>query len=642
MTKNIKICLLMSVAVVVLFSGVFVVSVLAEDPFDDIVYPISELGNCVNEEACLSYCDDPEHVPVCLDFAEAHNLMTAEEIKMARRMGTLGEIGGPGGCRTHQECKIYCDDIDHIVECMEFAEEHDMMPEEDIEEARKMAKAIAAGIEPPDCKSKNECDVYCSKSENMEQCMEFAIAAGFMTGHEAEQAKKMLVAIKSGITPPDCQGREQCDIYCSEPEHMEECMEFALAAGFMTEEEAEGSRRSLKAIRAGITPPSCRSDEECKIYCSKPENMEQCMEFSIVAGFAPPEEIENMRRTLEAIRRGILPPDCHSEEECDIYCSQDEHFQECIDFSEATGFMSPEEAEKARITGGRGPGGCKGDEECRAFCDNPDNMEECARYSLQVGDMTQEEFEKEMRGGPGGCRTQQECEAYCNDPINARECIKDSVESGYRSHEEGEQMLRDMDIMEQNQFMNSDEYKSENNYGKPEDYIQEEQRFQEDLERLRIDTREDILRDSGVLSEEEIEQILREKEEIMRMEREAYLQGQVEEGRYEESQEWNEPTEWEKPQDWVEPEPWQDKPQDWVELEEWNEPVQWDSSNGWQQDEPKDWTESNGWEEPQDWVEPGSLQEPKEFDEHKSEPSPQTFLGPIELFLGQILNFSIF
>ena len=64
-------------------------------------------------------------------------------------------------------------------------------------------------------------------------------------------------------------------------------------------------------------------------------------------------------KMLTAIKKGVNPPPCHSEEECDIYCSQEENIDECTRFAEAAGFMTKEEAEMTRKTRGEGPGGCK-------------------------------------------------------------------------------------------------------------------------------------------------------------------------------------------------------------------------------------------------------------------------------------------
>ncbi len=418
---------------IILFLSAAALVVAQEDPFSQISYPVAELGNCQNRDACEAYCEKEENMKACLDFAEAHNLMPKEEIEMARRMLASGETVGPGGCQSMVECEAYCNDINHLEECITFAEEHNMIPADELEEAKKVIAALKKGIKPPKCGGKSECDIYCSRPENMEECITFAEAAGLIPLDELEDAKKMLEAVRRGVKPPNCHGKEACDIYCSKIENMEECMEFGIAAGFIPPDEIEDARKMLDALKRGITPPNCQGEEECDVYCSKPENMKECMEFAVAAGFMPPEEIENVQRTLQAIEKGVMPPNCQGEEECDIYCSQEEHFEECVNFAEAAGFMTPEDAERARLTGGKGPGGCQTEEECQAFCGDPANMEECIDFAVKIGEMTPEEAEQAktgMTGGPGGCQSEEECRAYCEDPANAEECLRAAEEMG--------------------------------------------------------------------------------------------------------------------------------------------------------------------------------------------------------------------
>lgn len=151
------------------------------------------------------------------------------------------------------------------------------------------------------------------------------------------------------------------------------------------------------------------------------------------------------------------PGGCRGKEECEAYCEDLSHLEECVDFAEKMGFISPEDAARARkmaqmgvnIMGG-GPGGCKSEGECRAFCEDPANMEEYLNFAVQIGEMTPEQAEQarkgmEMmkRGGPGGCKSEEECKIYCEDPAHAEECINFAVEIGEMSPEEA-QRIREM------------------------------------------------------------------------------------------------------------------------------------------------------------------------------------------------------
>jgi hypothetical protein len=311
---------------------------------EDIQYPIKELGDCGDELACKSYCDESKNMEVCIDFAEKNKLMSEEEIQTAKNFMAAGNEG-PGGCRGKDECNAYCNNVANIDECVTFAEDNNLMPPKELEEAKKVQAAIKRGVKPPSCGNKKQCDVYCEDSDHMEECITFGAEAGFIQGKELEDAQKMLAALKRGIKPPPCKGKEACDEYCSNPDNMEMCMTFALEAGFMSEEEKANSQKMLEALKKGVKPPNCRGKDEC-----------------------------------------------------DVYCSREDHFEECTNFAEAAGFMTSEEAAMARKTGGKGPGDCKNREECDAFCNNPDNQETCFNFAKENGMISEEDL-KQMEEG---------------------------------------------------------------------------------------------------------------------------------------------------------------------------------------------------------------------------------------------------
>ena len=347
-------------------SGVLLGNTLAQTA-SDIQYPVKELANCQDEAACRVYCDKPQNLKVCLNFAEKNNLMPPEELQQAKNFLNSGGKG-PGGCVGKDSCEEYCNDISHIDECISFAEENNLIPPEELEEAKKVQAAIKRGVKPPPCGSKKQCDIYCSESGHMEECIAFGIEAGFIQGEELEDVQKMLAALKRGIKPPPCKGKQACDEYCSAPDNMEICMNFAMEAGFMAEEEKADAQKMLEALKKGIKPPNCRGKEEC-----------------------------------------------------DVYCAEESHFEECMKFAEAAGFMSPEDAEMARKTGGKGPGGCKGKDECEAFCGNPDNQETCFDFAKEHGLIPEEDLQRMEEG------KQKMQEVFRNAPSEVLECLKSTV-----------------------------------------------------------------------------------------------------------------------------------------------------------------------------------------------------------------------
>lgn len=255
---------------------------------ETITYPVKELENCKDKNECKTYCDKPGNLEVCLNFAEKNNLMSGQELEKAKKFLKAG-AKGPGGCTNKESCETFCDNIENISECVTFAEKNGLMNEEELKEAKKVQAAIAKGVKPPACKNKRDCDVYCEDQNHMEECVTFAEAAGLMSEEEQADAQKMLQAIKKGAKPPACRGKKECDKYCSEDEHLDECVVFAETAGFMSKDEAEMAKKTR-----GKGPGGCKGKEECDAFCSNPNNEQTCFDFGKENGFIPPEDLKKM------------------------------------------------------------------------------------------------------------------------------------------------------------------------------------------------------------------------------------------------------------------------------------------------------------------------------------------------------------
>lgn len=325
----------------------------------EVSFPVAELGNCSNKEDCKEYCDRPANVAACLDFAEKHGLMSQAELHKAKKFVKAG-MKGPGGCNSEDTCHQYCDNIVHVNECVAFAEANDLLPPDELAEAKKIQQAINSGVKPPACTNKKSCDSYCSKSENMEECITFAEAAGFLENDELQEAKKMLQAIKKGVKPPPCSGKNECESYCTQEKNINECVAFAEAAGIMS-----------------------------------------------------PQELEMLKKT-----GGKGPGGCRGKEACDKFCET--NLDVCIDFAVQNGLMDAKDAEMAKKTGGKGPGGCQSKEECESFCNNPLNQETCFNFSREHGFINDEqvqviEKDRHLTG------------KLLSDMPEARECIKNAV-----------------------------------------------------------------------------------------------------------------------------------------------------------------------------------------------------------------------
>src|SRR3989344_6318833 len=158
-----------------------------------IVYPISELGNCGSNEDCRIFCDDTNNIDACLAFAESHKLMNSEEVTMAKKFKATG-MTGPGGCQSKDASDKFCSNKDNMEACISFAEKNGLMPEQKLQDSKKVLTAIKKNIKPLGCNNQQECEKYCATAEHMEECINFGTEAGILPIQQQENARKVLTA----------------------------------------------------------------------------------------------------------------------------------------------------------------------------------------------------------------------------------------------------------------------------------------------------------------------------------------------------------------------------------------------------------------------------------------------------------------
>ncbi len=247
-------------------------------------------GGCRGERACRAYCEDPEHITECVSFAEEHGFMDKDHAKLIKK--TAGK--GPGGCKGSDACRAYCDDTAHQEECINFGEENGFMTKEEAARARKFAGKAGPG----GCRGE-QCRDFCNQAGNEEQCLEFAEREGIIPKEEAARAKKFMAASRDG-GPGGCRG-VQCRDYCNDPSHQEECFGFAKKQGLITkeeEEEFEAGAKIQEIVKTSGGPGGCKSDDECRNYCTDPSHVEECVAFGATHGGMPPEQVREMLKNF--------------------------------------------------------------------------------------------------------------------------------------------------------------------------------------------------------------------------------------------------------------------------------------------------------------------------------------------------------
>jgi len=267
-----------------------------------ITFPVPELGNCTNKDACRAYCDDGTHVDVCVVFAQAHGLMNKKEADRATSFSkSIRGGGGPGGCTSPRDCEAFCSSLANIEVCVKFAEDHGASGRE-IEMGRKVSGFLkSGGTMPGGCTSKDSCMAYCSDFSHAEECAAFAKKAGItQISGEGAPPEKLLELMKSGQTPGGCNSKETCEAYCKDGAHQNECIAFAEKAGFTNHGDAE------KLRQGNFTGPGgCKSQEECSAYCNDQAHHDECYKFAEEHGFLNKDEIQRVKQGVVSLKAGI-------------------------------------------------------------------------------------------------------------------------------------------------------------------------------------------------------------------------------------------------------------------------------------------------------------------------------------------------
>ncbi|MCR4322738.1 MAG: Kazal-type serine protease inhibitor [Candidatus Azambacteria bacterium] len=407
---------------------------------DDVIgisFPIAELGNCADQNACRTYCDDLNNKDACVAFARTHRLISRDD---EQRVKNLPKVG-PGGCTSGDECRVYCDDPANEAECASFATKHDITVKKG-EEVRERARLIRELGGPGQCQSAGECRAFCENPAHQGECLAFAEKHNLIGKEKIRAAKKVME--EGG--PGGCTTEKECRAYCENQDNMTECVKFGEEQGLISPEEAARIKKMPL-----IGPGGCKG-EQCKIYCDNPDNFETCIAFAEENGLMHKDEIERAR--MLGNKPG--PGGCRGEQ-CKVFCDKPENRDTCFQFAVENDLIPQEEVERVKkfkeIEQRGGPGGCKG-EACRAYCETPEHQDECFSFAkenklipegeIQMMEQGRGLVKKVMEvGGPGGCASEKECKTYCSDPSHVEECLAFAVEQGGMHREDAEGKLRE-------------------------------------------------------------------------------------------------------------------------------------------------------------------------------------------------------
>ncbi len=298
--KNFFISAVFALGMVVLSSA----TVLAQNVTPgNVGYPIPELGGCKNQNACKDFCEKGTNMLACVNFAEKKGMLSGEELRVSKIVAEkVANKQTPGGCTTKESCESFCQGkVDNINACIAFGEELGVIPASELAEAKKIASALSKGAKMPGaCKTKTECESFCSVGSHIDECLNFAEAAGILPANELAEARKVAPFLKNGETPGKCQTKDGCNAYCEEDSHFEECIGFAEKAGFISAEDS-----ALVKKVGGKGPGGCKGKEECMAYCDQEENATACANFAKEKGLLTAQQEEDINTGVDRMKAGL-------------------------------------------------------------------------------------------------------------------------------------------------------------------------------------------------------------------------------------------------------------------------------------------------------------------------------------------------
>lgn len=348
MKSSSKFFIVLSILVAMSFiAGAYVFAAYNIEKAKQLKYPIGELGGCKNFEECKAYCNQDENIPKCNRFSIKNGLLTPEEAADTEQLLSLMEESGlPGKCRGMIECFSYCESAAHIDECWDYTKRHGLNSGLDPETVRRLAKFTKDGGKfPGNCKEGVECEAYCGNITHFSECADFGEKTGLMTKEEISIMRKIALSGVTG-TPGNCQRKEQCEKYCTDMSHIDECLAFAEKTGMLPPEELAEAKKFVPLIKSGQTPGGCKNKNECEVYCNDTANFEECVVFAEKAGMISKEDAELARKT-----KGKGPGDCKSKTECEAFCQIPKNQEVCISFAKEHGFMEEAGQIEAKISG---------------------------------------------------------------------------------------------------------------------------------------------------------------------------------------------------------------------------------------------------------------------------------------------------
>lgn len=235
-------------------------------------FPVPELGNCRDQKECRLFCDVPENHAACWSYQQYSNpagLVLAEttgsDTQLQPVAATIFPIAELGNCADAQACKAYCDDPSHFAACTEVAKKHGLTR---AATAGQQTALLAHAKAELGCTSLAQCRAFCAEPANAQQCHEVAFKYGTVKYRMAQE--KLLRNARANL---GCQTVSDCRLLCANPANQDQCRAFTKTKVPLH----LLRKMQKAAESANTTAPlPCTTLAECQTYCSDPANATAC------------------------------------------------------------------------------------------------------------------------------------------------------------------------------------------------------------------------------------------------------------------------------------------------------------------------------------------------------------------------------
>lgn len=262
-------------------------------------FPITELGNCRNWRECHLYCEVPANKAACWSFSvyspQGRVLGDESTEESIAQLGIVFPITQLGNCANVSACKAYCSITQNVESCQNFAQTHDVRVKETI---------LTKAKEELGCNSRDDCHNFCEQESNREVCHAFA-----QRYHLRGEIKNKL--IENAKQELGCNSHEECKNLCELPQNRTACVAFANKLNIVNNHREELVAEAKEKL-------GCTSFEDCKTFCQDKTNRDKCHNFG--------QAVSESARIRNLIKEG----GCNTVTQCRLYC--EENPEKCPDF----------------------------------------------------------------------------------------------------------------------------------------------------------------------------------------------------------------------------------------------------------------------------------------------------------------------